>query len=388
MTHAQVNFHELETITPVPEEITQRYAEIEAAFDGATDQAGRGAAIASWDGLRRELGTWSSLVGLKFRQDTADADRKAALDAHDEVMPRFSELEVAFMRKVRGSEHAEELTATYGPHLLDVWDCSTASYDPAIEDETVARVQGKRGLHGAGVLGPLRDPGLRRSTSRSSASSPRPRTATSATKQPRSAGTGSVRTPDELDDLTESIADMADSLREMKGQIKVTLDEHNQIVNNSDGDYRGHYEKFTEGIDDIESRRDDAKQDLDDVKAAATPFFAKWEQDLQKYNSEEMRARGKQRLDETRARYEEVRKHGQAAREAYGAMMDMLKDHRLAWERDLNQTSAESMKQYRPELEKNWGIARDAINAVIQWAEKYKASVETRKQPTDDGAKK
>ncbi len=135
---AQVNFHDIETITPVPEEITQRYAEIEKAFDGATDQTGRGAAIAAWDGLRRELGTWSSLVGLKFRQDTADAERKAALEAHDELMPRFSELEVAFMRKVRGSEHAGELAATYGPHLLDVWDCSTASYDPAIEAETVA----------------------------------------------------------------------------------------------------------------------------------------------------------------------------------------------------------------------------------------------------------
>lgn len=192
----------------------------------------------------------------------------------------------------------------------------------------------------------------------------------------------STKGTDELDDLTESVADVADSLRELKGVIQSTLAEHNQIVNNKDGDYRGHYEEFAEGVDDIKEGRDDVQDEVDDMRAAAVPFFKQWELDLTKYNNEDMRARGKARMEETKARYEKVKEQGDVAKAAYTAMMAMLEDHRLAWERDLNADSAADMKKYRPELEKNWATARDAINAVILWAEKYKASVETRK-PAD-----
>ena len=193
---------------------------------------------------------------------------------------------------------------------------------------------------------------------------------------------GTPKGTKQLDNLTEAVAEVADSLRDLKGVIKSTLDEHNLIVNNTDGDYRGHYEKFAEGVDDIKDGRDDAKADVDDMRAAAVPFFEQWKLDLAKYNDPDMRARGEARMAETKTRYDEVKKQGDIAKKAYNAMMATLEDHRLAWERDLNAGSAADMKKYRPELEKNWATARDAINAVILWAEKYKASVETRK-PAD-----
>ncbi|MDF1700568.1 MAG: M3 family oligoendopeptidase [Planctomycetota bacterium] len=134
---SQPDFNAIRTDTPEYEAVASQYRDIEAAYEGASDGAARTEALARWETLRRELGTWSSLVGLRFQQDTRDAERKAALDAMNEVSPKLQELENGLMRKVSTGEHAGELTGTYGNHLLDIWSCAMASYDPAIEQESV-----------------------------------------------------------------------------------------------------------------------------------------------------------------------------------------------------------------------------------------------------------
>ena len=137
----QVDFHEIDAPTPDYDEIAGRYRELASAFDNAPDAAARREVMGRWDTLRRELDTWGSLVGVRFHQDTRDEERKAALTLRDELGPKFNELQIDFMRRIRQSPHRDEIAAQYGPHLLDLWDCVTASYDPAIEDETVAEAK-------------------------------------------------------------------------------------------------------------------------------------------------------------------------------------------------------------------------------------------------------
>ena len=39
---------------------------------------------------------------------------------------------------MRSGPHGDEVAATFGKYLLDRWDCQIASYDPAVEEETIA----------------------------------------------------------------------------------------------------------------------------------------------------------------------------------------------------------------------------------------------------------
>ena len=137
-----IDFHDIELKTPDPEQIKVRYEALGTAFDRAADAdadaARRAAALDGWDALRREVQTWASLVGLRFQQDTRDAQRKADRERRDELAPMFHELDLALMRKVRASPHAPEVAARFGTHLLDVWDIAIAGYDPKIEAETIA----------------------------------------------------------------------------------------------------------------------------------------------------------------------------------------------------------------------------------------------------------
>jgi len=134
----QIDFHDIRAKTPDPEQIAARHREVTASFESAADASGRLEALRQWDAMRRELGTWGSLVGLRFQQDTRDVERKAALVERDEMAPKLQELEIDFMRRVKEGAHRDEVGAHFGPHMLDMWDCAMASYNPTIEAETVA----------------------------------------------------------------------------------------------------------------------------------------------------------------------------------------------------------------------------------------------------------
>jgi len=137
-----IDFHDLKAETPDLDEVQARYRAFEADLDAAPDAESRLAVLKRWDDLRRELDTWQSLVGLRFQQDTRDAERKAALERRDEMAPKLRELDVDLMRRLRDGEHKDEIAAHFGAHILDVWECATASYDPAIEQESVDEAKG------------------------------------------------------------------------------------------------------------------------------------------------------------------------------------------------------------------------------------------------------
>ncbi len=133
----QLAFDAIRAETPSIDDVTARYRAIEEAYASAEDAAARAEALGRWEGLRRELGTWQSLVGLRFQQDTRDAERKAALDLRNELAPKLQELENGFMRTITESPHADEVKNVHGGHVVDLWNCAMASYDPTIEQESV-----------------------------------------------------------------------------------------------------------------------------------------------------------------------------------------------------------------------------------------------------------
>jgi M3 family oligoendopeptidase len=137
----QPSFEQITSPTPDADAIQARYAEFTRDYQAANDEAGRLEVLGRWQDLRRELGTWGSHVSLRFQQDTRDADRKAALEACHELSPKLNEWQLDFMRLVSQGEHGAEIAARYGQHMLDLWDCEMASYEPAVEEQVIAEAK-------------------------------------------------------------------------------------------------------------------------------------------------------------------------------------------------------------------------------------------------------
>lgn len=125
-------------LPPVPDldAVTQRYR----TFDRTLGTGSAAAAIATlreWDGLRRELDTWSRLTRLRFTQDTRDEAARSARERCDEWDAVLTGYDTSVKRRLAGSAARTELESSVGRHAFRLWDNDVATYDPAIEADLV-----------------------------------------------------------------------------------------------------------------------------------------------------------------------------------------------------------------------------------------------------------
>ena len=163
------------------------------------------AAVRAWDAIRREVQTYSSLVGLRFQQDTTDPDRKAEREAWDEAEPRWTELEVTMKRALLAHPRRAEIEAEIGAAGLRPVGVRRAGLRPGHQGrprpggEARRRVRRAAGLGRAGLRRrgpqPVVDPEV----------PPEPATGPSATPPSRSSGSGSAAHGAELDRIFDDL---------------------------------------------------------------------------------------------------------------------------------------------------------------------------------------
>ena len=124
-----LRFADIAAPKPTRESLSADHAAIGALLDrGALKEA-----LAAWDTARRRYDSWSSLVHLRFAQNTTDADAIADRDYADALAPDATELEVAIKRRLLADPNRAGLEAAAGAHAVRLWDCDIATFDPAIK---------------------------------------------------------------------------------------------------------------------------------------------------------------------------------------------------------------------------------------------------------------
>ncbi|MEO3473251.1 M3 family oligoendopeptidase [Roseomonas sp. CAU 1739] len=127
-----LRFVEITAPRPDRESLAVQHAAIDALLD-AGDRAG---ALAAWDRARRDYETWSSLVHLKFAQDTTDKDAVAAREYADALAPEAATHETALKRRLLADPDRAGLAALAGAHAVALWETDITAFDPAIAAET------------------------------------------------------------------------------------------------------------------------------------------------------------------------------------------------------------------------------------------------------------
>jgi len=129
-----IEFAQISVATPTRDSLTARYGVIEAALDAGTAE-GRREALAEWDGLRREIESWEALVRLRFQQDTADPDAKAASDYADGLMPAATGHEVAVKKRLLADPDRAGLERLVGRHAVRLWETDVTTFEPVIAED-------------------------------------------------------------------------------------------------------------------------------------------------------------------------------------------------------------------------------------------------------------
>ena len=102
------------------------------------DPSVRLAAFRAWDIDRQEWSTWGALVGLRFQQDTRNAEFKAAREELERLKPKIEDLTTKIKKALLASPYRADFEKEFGPQLFDLWDCDARSFDPCIEEDLVA----------------------------------------------------------------------------------------------------------------------------------------------------------------------------------------------------------------------------------------------------------
>ncbi len=127
--HPSLRFSDITAPTPTRDGLTAAYAALHAQLHQHPEPEALRRVLADWDALRREIDSWSALVHLKFAQNTADAEAKAAREYADALAPVTTGHEVAMKRRLLATPGVEALA---GSHALRLWETDVTTFDPAI----------------------------------------------------------------------------------------------------------------------------------------------------------------------------------------------------------------------------------------------------------------
>jgi M3 family oligoendopeptidase len=135
MTPTAVQFRDVSVPIPDLEALAAQVGDLEASLTAGRTVEACLATVRAWDGLRREVDTYSSLVHLRFNQDTTDAERKRARQDWDEAHPRWTELEVSMKRALLAHPLRAQLEEALGAQAFALWQSDALAFDPAIKDD-------------------------------------------------------------------------------------------------------------------------------------------------------------------------------------------------------------------------------------------------------------
>jgi M3 family oligoendopeptidase len=133
----ETDFQSYTLPAPTYDQVAAEHDQITRALDNAATTADAIAAVQQWDDQRRRLFTWTSLVYIRFNQDTRNEEYKRAREYCDELDPKLTNLAVEFKRRLLQNPHQGAIAAHFGAHAFDLWKCDIAAFDPAIEDDLV-----------------------------------------------------------------------------------------------------------------------------------------------------------------------------------------------------------------------------------------------------------
>ncbi len=134
-----MKFKEIRADEPILSDVEDFYRTLRTALSSGAAQPLD--LIREWDEKRKAIGTWSSLVGLHFNQDTRNAEYRAARERRDQMNPKLTEYEVQFKKALLAHPSRPDLEARFGKHIFALWEQSVLLYDPLIEEDLIAEAK-------------------------------------------------------------------------------------------------------------------------------------------------------------------------------------------------------------------------------------------------------
>ena len=105
------------------------------------------------------------------------------------------------------------------------------------------------------------------------------------------------------DILVDRVQEAKQSQEDAKEQFQSALEEFSSVANFQGGDLEDTYKKLDKELQKSESRAKEVTTRIDSVEDVSIALFKEWEQELDLYESQKLRAQSEQQLKDTKVRY-------------------------------------------------------------------------------------
>jgi len=174
------------------------------------------------------------------------------------------------------------------------------------------------------------------------------------------------------DILVDRVEEARDEQEQAKVQFTSALDQFKAVIDFEGDDLEAMYKQLDKGYEKSKRAARDVGDKIDRVESVAEALFAEWEDELNTYNSEELRAISAKRLDETRSRYEQLIGAMERAEATIPPVLSAMQDQVLFLKHNLNaqaiasiQGTAEGIQKDIRELIDEMQKSIDEANAFI-----------------------
>lgn len=146
------------------------------------------------------------------------------------------------------------------------------------------------------------------------------------------------------DILVDRVEDARDEQEQAKVQFTSALDQFKAVIDFEGDDLEAMHKQLDKGYNKSKRAASDVGDKIDKVESVAEALFEEWEEELNTYNSEELRAISARRLEETRSRYEQLIGAMERAEATIPPVLSAMQDQVLFLKHNLNAQAIASIQ--------------------------------------------
>ena len=173
------------------------------------------------------------------------------------------------------------------------------------------------------------------------------------------------------DIMVDRVQEAKQSQENAKEQFKSALEEFSSVANFQGGNLEDTYKKLDKELKKSESRAEDVTTRIDSVEDVSIALFKEWEQELNQYESQKLRAQSEQQLKDTKVRYEQLMAAMRLAESRIEPVLKPFRDQVLFLKHNLNAKAIASLRGELVQVESDTDKLIKELEASIAEADRF-----------------
>ncbi|HNQ87786.1 MAG TPA: DUF2959 domain-containing protein [Verrucomicrobiota bacterium] len=171
--------------------------------------------------------------------------------------------------------------------------------------------------------------------------------------------------------LKKRVVEARDEQKEAQEQFKDALTRLKEITRFDGGKAEQAYNGLKRDYEDCTQQADSVRKRIRSVETVASDLFAEWEKEIGQINTASLRDSSRQRLTETRQRYQELHTALVNAENSMAPVLSQFSDYVLYLKHNLNAQAIASLKGETASIQEEISRLLDQMNRSIARADEF-----------------